>query len=291
MNTRGLISSFAVVVLLGFTAGTLAQDAKSSAGDQSGVGTPSSRPNDTAPKGKSQPSASNANRHTSNAKAKRRPSTHQTAADRDSASDKTDAGTPNEKVNGDSSNPKSHGESSQDKPDATKPKTEKATFGGGCFWCMEAVFERIKGVKSVVSGYAGGNVPFPSYEMVHTGMTGHAEVIQIEYDPEVVSYERLLADFFAAHNPTTPNSQGDDFGPQYRSVIFYHNDAQKDAAQKMLKELTARRRFRAPIVTQLAPMTEFYPAELYHQDYYRRNPYSDYSIFHIMPKLKNLKLK
>ena len=140
---------------------------------------------------------------------------------------------------------------------------------------MEAVFERIPGVKSVVSGYAGGHVPNPTYEMVCTGLTGHAEVIQIEYDPAVVSYEKLLNIFWVAHDPTTLNRQEDDFGPNYRSIILYHNDEQKEAAEKSYKDLTRRRVFRSPIVTELVPLTEFYPAEAYHQDYYRNHRGSD----------------
>ncbi len=171
---------------------------------------------------------------------------------------------------------------------AKEKKTEKATFGGGCFWCMEAVFERIPGVKSVVSGYAGGHIPNPTYEMVCTGLTGHAEVIQIEYDPAVVSYEKLLNIFWAAHDPTTLNRQEDDFGPNYRSIILYHNDAQKEAAEKSCKDLTRRRIFRSPIVTELVPLTEFYPAEPHHQDYYRNHRGSAYSDIHIVPKLRKL---
>ncbi len=170
-------------------------------------------------------------------------------------------------------------------------KIEKATFGGGCFWCMEAVFERIPGVKSVVSGYAGGHVPNPTYEMVCTGLTGHAEVIQIEYDPAVASFEKLLNIFWAAHDPTTLNRQEDDFGPNYRSIILYHNDEQKEAAEKSYKDLTRRRVFRSPIVTELVPLTEFYPAEPYHQDYYRNHQGSEYSDIYIVPKLRKLRQK
>ncbi len=170
-------------------------------------------------------------------------------------------------------------------------KTEKATFGGGCFWCMEAVFERIPGVKSVISGYAGGHVPNPTYEMVCTGLTGHAEVIQIEYDPAVVPFEKLLNIFWLAHDPTTLNRQEDDFGPNYRSIILYHNEEQKEAAEKSYKDLTRRRVFRAPIVTELVPLTEFYPAEEYHQDYFRNHQGSEYSDIYIVPKLRKLKQK
>jgi peptide-methionine (S)-S-oxide reductase len=167
-----------------------------------------------------------------------------------------------------------------------KPRLERATFGGGCFWCMEAVFERIPGVKSVVSGFAGGHVPNPTYEMVCTGLTGHAEVIQITYDPSVVSYDKLLGVFWTAHDPTTVNSQGPDYGPQYRSIILYHDDDQKAAAQKQYRELMAHRGRRSPIVTELVSLTEFYPAEPYHQDYYRNHPDSDYSQTYIVPKLR-----
>ncbi len=170
-------------------------------------------------------------------------------------------------------------------------KIEKATFGGGCFWCMEAVFERVPGVKSVVSGYAGGHVPNPTYEMVCSGLTGHAEVIQIEYDSSVVSFEKLLNIFWLAHDPTTLNRQEDDFGPNYRSIILYHNEEQKEAALKSYQDLTRRRVFRSPIVTELVPLTAFYPAEPYHQDYYRNHQGSEYSDIYIVPKLRKLRQK
>jgi peptide-methionine (S)-S-oxide reductase len=172
-----------------------------------------------------------------------------------------------------------------------KPKLEKATFGGGCFWCTEAVFQRIPGVKSVVSGFAGGHVPNPSYQDVCTGLTGHAEVVQIEYDPSVVSYEKLLTVFWKSHDPTTLNQQGDDFGTQYRSIILYSTEAQKQAALKSHQDLKARRAFRDPITTQLVPLTAFYPAEAYHQNYYNVHRGSDYTEFYIVPKLRKLKLK
>jgi peptide-methionine (S)-S-oxide reductase len=181
------------------------------------------------------------------------------------------------------------GKSSDDS--AAKGKLEKATFGGGCFWCLEAVFERVKGVKSVVSGFAGGTVPRPSYEMVCTGLTGHAEVVQIDYDPEVVSYDKLLEIFFECHDPTTLNRQGPDEGTQYRSIILYHNDAQKKAARQMYEELTEAHAFADPIVTQLVPLTKFYPAEKYHQNYYRRHRYDDYSMTVIAPKLEMMRIK
>jgi peptide-methionine (S)-S-oxide reductase len=170
----------------------------------------------------------------------------------------------------------------------SKPKLETATFGGGCFWCMEAVFERIPGVKSVISGYAGGNVANPTYEMVCTGLTGHAEVIQIEYDPTVLSFDKLLTFFWSSHDPTTPNSQGPDFGTQYRSIILYHDEEQKKIAQKQFRELMANRGRRSPIVTELVPFTEFYPADAHHQDYFRNHPYADYSQMYIAPKVRKI---
>jgi peptide-methionine (S)-S-oxide reductase len=171
-----------------------------------------------------------------------------------------------------------------------KGKIEKATFASGCFWCGEAVFERIPGVKNVVSGYTGGNVPNPTYEEVSSGLTGHAEAFQIEFDPAVVSYDKLLKVFWASHDPTTPNQQGPDFGTQYRSAIFYHNDEQKTAAQKSFQELTGKGSFYAPVVTQLVPATTFYPAEAYHQNYYRKHPGAAYCQMFIVPKLKKLHL-
>lgn len=170
-------------------------------------------------------------------------------------------------------------------------KSEWATFGGGCFWCIEAVYERVPGVKSVTSGYMGGNVANPTYEMVHSGQTGHAEVVQLEFDPTVISYEKLVGLFFKSHDPTTLNRQGPDIGTQYRSVIFYHSDDQKAAARKVYEELTRARAFRAPIVTQLAPSSEFYPAEDYHQNFYRRNRNTYYSRTMIDPKLRKLEPK
>ena len=168
-------------------------------------------------------------------------------------------------------------------------KTELATFGGGCFWCLEAVFERLDGVKSVTSGYAGGTKENPTYKEVCTGVTGHAEVIQIEFDLHKISYEKLLEVFWEAHDPTTMNRQGADAGTQYRSVILYHNDAQKQAAEKA-KEL-AQWRFPRPIVTEIVPLTKFFKAEEYHQDYFRKNPNAPYCAVVISPKLEKLKPK
>ncbi len=179
----------------------------------------------------------------------------------------------------------------KDTPEAAaKSETEKATFGGGCFWCLEAVFERIEGVKNVVSGYAGGTVPRPSYEDVCTGETGHAEVIQVTFDPEVVSYEKLLKIFFAAHDPTTLNRQGPDFGTQYRSIILYSTNEQKDEARKVYEELTGSRHFSAPIVTDLVALQAFYPADAHHQNYYRKNKSAAYCQQQIVPKLRKLGL-
>jgi peptide-methionine (S)-S-oxide reductase len=151
---------------------------------------------------------------------------------------------------------------------STQPKLELATFGAGCFWHVEAEFERLRGVNSAVSGYAGGPIPFPSYEMVHSGTTGHAEVVMVEYDPKVITYDKLLEVFWSIHDPTSINQQGEDIGPQYRSVIFYHNESQRRAALKSYQTLTGARAFPRPIVTDLAPLKAFYRAEDYHQDYY-----------------------
>lgn len=164
---------------------------------------------------------------------------------------------------------------------------DKATFGAGCFWCVEAVFERIDGVISVVAGYAGGTKQNPTYEEVCTGKTGHAEVAQITYDPAKTSYERLLDVFWEAHDPTTLDRQGADVGTQYRSVIFYHNEKQKAAAEKSKNE--AQKKFRDHIVTEIQPLTQFYEAENYHQDYFRNNPNAPYCRFVIKPKLDKLK--
>jgi len=168
---------------------------------------------------------------------------------------------------------------------------EKATFGGGCFWCTEAVFERIPGVKNVVSGYSGGHVPNPSYEMVCTGLTGHAEVIQVTFDPNEIPFSKLLSYFWTAHDPTTLNSQGPDFGTQYRSIILYHSEEQKDEARKQYRELMAHRKGKSPIVTELVPFQAFYPADAYHQDYYRNHPDAGYSQTYIEPKVRKLRQK
>ena len=160
--------------------------------------------------------------------------------------------------------------------------TELATLGGGCFWCVEAVFERLDGVKSVTSGYAGGKSDKPTYEDVCSGTTGHAEVTQVEFDPKKISYEHLLEVFWAAHDPTTLNRQGADSGTQYRSVIFYHSEAQHAAAEKSKK--VAQADFSSPIVTQIAPLPKFFKAEGYHQDYYNNNARAPYCQYVIRPK-------
>ena len=202
--------------------------------------------------------------------------------------DSKSAGAPKGQVKAVKSSPeKAHSE----RAGSTKITLEKATFGGGCFWCMEAVFEQVKGVKSVVSGYAGGHAPRPFYELVQTGTTGHAEVVQVEYDSSVVTYEQLLKIFFSAHDPTTLNRQGPDAGEEYRSIILYHNDEQKLAAQKMYEKLTATHAFGAPIVTQLMPLNRFFRAERYHQNYYRTHRYDPYCESVIAPKLEMMRYK
>ncbi len=167
-------------------------------------------------------------------------------------------------------------------------KLEKATFGGGCFWCVEAIFKRLKGVKSVVSGYAGGTKKNPTYEEVCSGGTDHAEVVQITFNPKVISYEKLLDMFWKSHEPTSLDRQGPDIGTQYRSVIFYHNGKQKKIAEKSKAKIT--KNFDKPIVTEIKPLKDFYKAENYHQDYYDRNRNAPYCQLVISPKLKKLKL-
>lgn len=162
---------------------------------------------------------------------------------------------------------------------------EHATFGSGCFWCSEAVFDELKGVQSVVSGYSGGNVANPTYEQVCTGLTGHAEVIDVTFDPAVISYPQLLEVFWKTHDPTTLNRQGNDTGTQYRSVIFYHNDEQRKLAEHFKAELDKSGAYNGPIVTEIAPFTKFYPAEKYHQDYYALNPGQGYCAVVIRPKV------
>jgi len=166
--------------------------------------------------------------------------------------------------------------------------TEIATLGGGCFWCIEAIYERIDGVSSVVSGYAGGDKADPTYEEVCSGTTGHAEVVQIHFDSKIVSYEEILDLFWKAHDPTTLNRQGADVGTQYRSIILYDGEAQGKAAERSKAKAAAA--FDEPIVTEIVPLTVFYRAEGYHQDYYRNNPHGGYCSFVIRPKLQKLGL-
>src|SRR5436305_1101680 len=156
---------------------------------------------------------------------------------------------------------------------SNETRVETATLGGGCCWCLEAVFEQLKGVTKVESGYAGGKTPDPSDEQVCTGRTGHAEVLQVTFDPSVIPYARLLDVFFATHDPTTLNRQGADVGTQYRSAIFYHSPAQQQTAEALIAELNAEKIWDRPIVTQVVPLMEFFPAEDYHQGYFRNHPY------------------
>jgi len=166
---------------------------------------------------------------------------------------------------------------------------EKATFGAGCFWCVEAVYEIVEGVKHVESGYSGGHVEDPSYREVTSGRTGHAEVARIHFDPEVISYEELLEVFWHTHDPTTLNRQGNDVGTQYRSVIYYHNEEQKKIAEESLKKTDASNLWNDPIVTNIEPLTNYYVAENYHQNYYENNPNAGYCSYVIAPKIKKFK--
>ncbi len=168
-------------------------------------------------------------------------------------------------------------------------KTQFATFGGGCFWCTEAVFERFEGVRDVVSGYSAGKTENPTYKQISTGTTGHAEVIRIEFDPAKISYEQLLEIFWESHDATTLNRQGADEGTQYRSIIICHDKAQQEVAEKSKK--SAAKKSRSPIVTEIVPETKFWPAEEYHQDYFRRNPNAPYCALVISPKLQKLEKK
>lgn len=166
---------------------------------------------------------------------------------------------------------------------------EIATFGGGCFWCSEAIFKELKGVEYVTSGYSGGDIINPSYREVCTGRTGHAEVVEIEFDPSVISFKELLEVFWSTHDPTTPNRQGADVGTQYRSIIFYHNEEQKETAEKLKQKLNEENVFGKPIVTEISPWKNFFKAEDYHQDYYDKNPTQGYCQFVIVPKLEKFK--
>ncbi len=168
---------------------------------------------------------------------------------------------------------------------------ELATFAGGCFWCTEAIFQRLKGVEKVVSGYTGGELKSPSYEKVSMGNTGHAEAIQISFNPKIIDYQKLLEVFMATHDPTTLNQQGADIGSQYRSAIFYHNDQQKTLAEKLIRKFTNEEKYPNLIVTKVEPAKEFYPAENYHQDYFNNNSYAPYCQVVIDPKVKKLLLQ
>ena len=172
----------------------------------------------------------------------------------------------------------------------TTSQTQTVTLGAGCFWCVEAVFERIEGVTAVRSGYSGGLVANPSYEAVCTGATGHAEVVQLDYDPAVTSFEEVLQIFFTSHDPTTLNRQGADVGTQYRSAIFYHSDEQKQTAEKVIAELNASGVFSNPIVTEVTPFEKFYEAEDYHQDYFELNGRAPYCRAVIVPKVEKVKM-
>src|SRR6266498_1980605 len=162
---------------------------------------------------------------------------------------------------------------------------QTATLAGGCFWCLEAVFDEIKGVQSVESGYSGGSTTNPTYRDVCSGMTGHAEAVQVKFDPEIVSYRDLLNVFFAIHDPTTLNRQGADMGTQYRSAIFYHDDEQKKIAEEVIKDLTAQKLWDRPIVTEVTKLDKFYMAEDCHQEYFARNPYQRYCKVVVAPKV------
>ncbi len=174
-------------------------------------------------------------------------------------------------------------------PTDPQPKTETATFGTGCFWCTEAIFQRVKGVVRVESGYSGGHVQNPTYKQVTTGATGHAEVLRIEYDPSVISFQTLLEVFWHTHDPTTLNRQGADVGPQYRSVIFYHNEAQKIAALVSKNKTEEAELWNDPIVTEISPLINYFPAEDYHQNYFNNNPNAGYCSYVIAPKIKKFK--
>jgi peptide-methionine (S)-S-oxide reductase len=168
---------------------------------------------------------------------------------------------------------------------AENQSLEVATLAGGCFWCLEAVYDQLRGVTDVVSGYSGGQVAEPSYEQVCTGRTGHAEVVQVTFDPSVIAFRQILEVFFAIHDPTTLNRQGADVGPQYRSAIFYHSPEQKATAEQVMADLTARKLWDRRIVTEVTPFDKFYPAEEYHQEYFARNPSQGYCQFVIAPKV------
>ena len=166
---------------------------------------------------------------------------------------------------------------------------KNATLGGGCFWCVEAIYQDVRGIEKVESGYAGGHVPNPSYRQVTSGNTGHAEVIQLTYDPDVISFEEILYIFWRTHDPTTLNRQGADVGPQYRSIILYHDDEQRETAERSKAETDASDLYSDPIVTEIAPLDTFYVAEDYHQNYYKDNPYQGYCMVVIDPKVRKFR--
>jgi len=168
---------------------------------------------------------------------------------------------------------------------------EIATLGGGCFWCLEAVYRETEGVEKVVSGYMGGNTTNPTYKDVCSGSTGHVEVVQLTFDPNVISYRDILEIFFVIHDPTTLNRQGNDVGTQYRSVIFYHSPEQKAAAEDTVRDLTAEKVFDDPVVTAIEPAQEFYSAEAYHQEYFENHPYQPYCAFVVAPKVQKFRKK
>ena len=187
--------------------------------------------------------------------------------------------------------PQEHPEPDSFADSQRESQSETATLGGGCFWCLEAIFQEVKGVEQVVSGYAGGDVENPTYEQVCSGQTNHAEVIQIQFHSQEISYEELLLIFWNVHDPTTWNRQGNDVGTQYRSVIFTHSDAQAEQAQKLKCELEAQRVFENPIVTEILPVPVFTAAEKYHQNYYRSNANQRYCLYIINPKLEHFRLE
>ena len=171
------------------------------------------------------------------------------------------------------------------------PKNEITTLGGGCFWCLEAVYDQLEGVLDVVSGYAGGHIPNPDYKSVCNGTTGHAEVVQVTFDPAIVSFKEILEIFFTIHDPTTLNRQGADVGTQYRSEIFYHSSEQKALAEVVITEIEAAEIWGNPIVTEISALDTFYPAEDYHQEYFQRNPYQGYCRAVVAPKVAKFRQK
>ena len=173
----------------------------------------------------------------------------------------------------------------------TQSESETATLAGGCFWCLEAVYAELRGVERVISGYAGGHVPNPTYEQVCGGRTGHAEVVQVTFDPRTISFREILEVFFAIHDPTSMDRQGNDSGPQYRSVIFYHSDEQRRTAEVTIAEFTSEKLFGRPIVTEVRPASTFYIAEDYHQEYFRNNPQQPYCTYVVSPKVRKFREK